>query len=283
MAPRHDGRNIAVRHSGGREDSVAAPGTMDRWRCLFTSREGGFESTEGDEDASERVERAHEALERLITDRFGADPGLLRAAREIALTGAQAVDVLQLEDGSEPSDEQLAALEAVVAFDGSRPSFLVKQDEVDFDSSFNTAMWQFDLKPFLAALPALIGCTGRVELGEKHIGTAFLVTPTLALTNRHVVQAIAEFADPRIGAGCSPSRSRGPAPSLPRSIITNLIWPCCAYLRLLWLASSANAISPQVPSMPPPSAWHHSWPQSVIPQIPECTRRRRFAPSSITC
>jgi hypothetical protein len=177
---------------------MPAPARRDRWRRLLAPPQSGLESSEGDDDASERVERAHEALERLITDRFGADPGLLRAAQEIALTAVQAVDVLDLDSGSEPSDEQFAALEAVVAFDGTRPSFLVKQDEVDFDSSFNTGMWEFDLKPLLAPLAALIGCTGRVELGEKPIGTASLVTPILAVTNRHVAQAIAGFADRQI-------------------------------------------------------------------------------------
>jgi len=44
----------------------------------------------------------------------------------------------------------------------------------------------------------MIACVGRVELGEQHIGTAFLVTPTLAITNRHVAQAIARFKDDRI-------------------------------------------------------------------------------------
>jgi hypothetical protein len=167
--------------------------TADRWRQLLGLSEDNFESTEG-EAPRERIELAREALERLIMDRFGADPGLLDAAQEIALTAAQAIDVLELDDGSEPSEDEFGALEAVVAFDGTRPSFLIKQDRIDFSSSLNTGAWQVDLQPHLSQLGALFACTGRVERGKAHIGTAFLVTPTLAITNRHVAQGIATFA-----------------------------------------------------------------------------------------
>ena len=44
----------------------------------------------------------------------------------------------------------------------------------------------------------LAACVGRVEIGEQHLGTAFLVTPTLAITNRHVAQGIARFANSKI-------------------------------------------------------------------------------------
>jgi len=174
--------------------------TADKWRRILGLRQGApeaalesaFENAEGI-GAKERVWRAREALEKLVKDRFGNDPGLLAAAREITLTGAQAIDVLELDDGTEPSEDELSALEAVVSFDGTRPSFLVKQNEVDFDSSFNTGAWRSDLNNYLPKLSPLFACTGRVELGETLIGTAFLVTPNLAMTNRHVAQAIARF------------------------------------------------------------------------------------------
>ncbi len=51
----------------------------------------------------------------------------------------------------------------------------------------------YDLASYLGRLELLISCVGRVELGERHIGTGFLVTPTLAITNRHVAQSIAKF------------------------------------------------------------------------------------------
>ncbi len=49
------------------------------------------------------------------------------------------------------------------------------------------------MQPQLDRLAFSLYCIGRVELGKRHIGTAFLVTPTLAITNRHVAQAIARF------------------------------------------------------------------------------------------
>lgn len=179
--------------------------TSDKWRRILgmarSTDKGEPESTLEsvvDDDPKERVWLARKALERIITDRFGGDPGLRAAAEEIALTGAQAIDVLEFDDGTEPTADELGALEAVVAFDGTRPSFLVRNNEVDFDSSFNTGGWESDLKGYLPHLSALITCTGRVERGEKHIGTAFLVAPDLAITNRHVAQAIAGFAAGKI-------------------------------------------------------------------------------------
>ena len=94
-----------------------------------------------------------------------------------------------------PSVQQVEALEAVVVFDGTRPSFLMRNDAIDFDSSFNTGDWKATLKPFLDQLTAHAACVGRVEMNGSHIGTAFLVTPTLTITNRHVAQAIASFAN----------------------------------------------------------------------------------------
>jgi hypothetical protein len=158
---------------------------------------GGLEGA-GVDDPAERIWRARSALDRLITDRFGADPGLMNAAQEISISAAEAVDILRMDDGTEPSHDGLGALEAVVAFDGTRPSFLVKQSNIDFDSSLNSTAWQTDLKPYREQIAAHIACTARVELGEKHIGTAFLVTPDLVITNRHVAQAIASLTDPRM-------------------------------------------------------------------------------------
>jgi hypothetical protein len=117
---------------------------------------------------------------------------------DLALTSEEAVAILDTLPDADPSPDQLASLEAIVMFDGTRPSFLVKDNQVDFTSSFNTGSWQTDLQPHLDPLSFSISCIGRVELGERHIGTAFLVTPTLAITNRHVAQAIARFADNQI-------------------------------------------------------------------------------------
>jgi hypothetical protein len=179
--------------------------SADRWRRLLnvptvTDESTALESTAlesvavaPDDEPAERIKRAKEAMTRLVKDRLGGDSALLAAIEEMVLTSEQAVEVLESDDAEAPSDDQFAALEAVVAFDGTRPSFLVKDNQVDFNSSYNTGPWKTELHSYLDHLSRAIACVGRVELGTTHIGTGFLVTPTLAITNRHVAQSIASF------------------------------------------------------------------------------------------
>jgi serine protease len=172
-----------------------------RWRRLLIPETsdalesaGGLESVAVANNPLDRIASAKEAMHRVIKDRFGGDEALSKAVDQLAITSEEAVAVLDAA-AKEPSDDQMASLEAIVAFDGTRPSFLVKKQEIDFASSYNTGTWQTDLKLYRSQLEQQISCVGRVELGEQHIGTAFLVTPTLAITNRHVAQSIAGIGD----------------------------------------------------------------------------------------
>lgn len=143
----------------------------------------------------DRMAAAREAMFRRARDDHGTDSELLAAVRAIGRDGTEAV--VALASGANMlSPMQLSALEAVVAFDGTRPSFLVREDRVDLDTSLSTSAWKTTLSPRLESLARVAACVGRLEDGETAIGTAMLVSPTLALTNRHVAQAFA-----RIGQG----------------------------------------------------------------------------------
>lgn len=171
--------------------------TIARWRREFQPpATGGLESVEETPAAAdagaERIRRAKEAMTRLIMDRFGGDRSLAEAVQEITLSGEDALSILADPD-AQPTADHLSALETIVVFDGTRPSFLLKENEIDFASSYNTGDWQEALKADLRGLADYASCVGRVELGEMHVGTAFLVAPTIALTNRHVAQEIARF------------------------------------------------------------------------------------------
>lgn len=179
----------------------------NRWRKLLqigsgtsgdSAKGGGLESIAPRADPSDRIQLAREAMVRQIKNRFGGDLALLKAVDDLAINSEQAVAILDTLPDAEPSPDQFSALEAIVMFDGTRPSFLVKSHQIDFELSFNTGTWQSDLQPMLDCLSASLSSIGRVELGERHIGTAFLVTPTLAITNRHVAQSIARFVDDQI-------------------------------------------------------------------------------------
>lgn len=185
----------------------------ERWRRHFlpeyderyTPARSAFETvtpesapaTGNNDDPVERIKRAREAMIKVIRDEFGGDRSLMDGVEKIALTGEEALAIL-MKPTKKLDAEHLASFEAIVAFDGTRPSFLVKNNEIDFASSFNTANWKRDLAPHAERLATLAACVGRVELNEEHVGTAFLVTPTLAISNRHVAQAIARFENDRI-------------------------------------------------------------------------------------
>jgi hypothetical protein len=131
-------------------------------------------------------------MRRIVQDQFGGDAALLAAVETVVSTGRDAVKVLETA-ARPPAPQEYSSLEAIVAFDGTRPSFLVRNGEIDLASSFSTSQWKTTLAPRSAQLAAFAACVGRVEIGENGIGTAFLVAPTLALTNRHVAQGIAQF------------------------------------------------------------------------------------------
>ncbi|MER8954527.1 hypothetical protein NKH98_17660 [Mesorhizobium sp. M0833] len=150
-------------------------------------------------DPMDRVAAAREAMRRIVRDRFGGDAAMMKAVDGVAITGEQAIAVLEDESATDfQSDDQGDALETIIAFDGSRPSFLVRDGTIDFASSYNTENWAARLKPHAERISAVIDCVGRVEIDEDLVGTAFLATPTLAITNRHVADILARFENGKI-------------------------------------------------------------------------------------
>lgn len=143
--------------------------------------------------AQDRIAQAREEMRRVVLDQLGGDAALLEAVERISLSSEEAVALIEQADRL-PSPDHFMALEAIVAFDGTRPSFLVKEDRVDFASSSAAPSWRVRLEPLADEIARFSACVGRVELGSRHIGTAFLIAPTLALTNRHVAQAVADFS-----------------------------------------------------------------------------------------
>jgi len=186
-----------------REDGAVADRASE-WRRRFGLRaaesgsgvesggESTLESAAAEEAPADRLERAREQMRRIVLEQFGGDKALLESVSKIALTGRDALKVLETAE-REPEPMEFSSLEAIVAFDGTRPSFLVKNGEVDLASSFSADSWKTLLASKSEQLAAFTACVGRVEIGKKSVGTAFLVAPNLAMTCRHVAQLIAFF------------------------------------------------------------------------------------------
>ena len=122
--------------TGGLSDGEDAK--AQRWRrLLIPETSDALESTSGlesvavDDGPLDRVASAKEAMHRMIKDRFGGDEALSKAVDQLAITSEEAIAVLDAA-AKEPTDDHFASLEAIVAFDGTRPSFLVKKQEIDF-------------------------------------------------------------------------------------------------------------------------------------------------------
>jgi hypothetical protein len=139
------------------------------------------------------VDSTEAELRRIVETHLGGDPALMELASKIAKDGHGALKALA--DGDE---EKLArpvsqmALEVIVRTDGTRPSFLVKEDEVDFTSS-PSGTWKDPITESADVLKAAVSCVGRIDhpaASQGFQGTGFLIGPNVILTNRHVLQVI---------------------------------------------------------------------------------------------
>lgn len=102
-------------------------------------------------------------------------------------------------EGIRRNPDAASALEAIVRTDGSRPSFMIKGDFPDFNSS-PVGNWKNELENEnrKKVLKTAIASVGRVDTPgqfSEYQGTGFLIAPNLILTNRHVLQMVARPSD----------------------------------------------------------------------------------------
>jgi endonuclease G, mitochondrial len=141
--------------------------------------------------ASERMEKVNDSLGILVEKYLWNDPDAMEVANLIRTQGGETLKRLGDRDESLLSDPKHGEmLEVIVRTDGSRPSFLVSNGRIDFDSSV-AGLWPDKLNHQLQAIEKSLESVGRVELSDRHIGTGFLIGPNWVVTNRHVLQAIA--------------------------------------------------------------------------------------------
>ncbi len=105
------------------------------------------------------------------------------------------------EQALQQNPKAVSGLEIVVLGDGTRPMYLIANDEVDFASA-NSLVQQADNQYWVSAIQNAYEDCGLREMmpsvgvllggsdGRWPFGTAFLVGPNLLLTNKHVWQGI---------------------------------------------------------------------------------------------
>lgn len=144
----------------------------------------------------ERVTNTAGQLREIVKHYFDDDPMLRELVSQLVADGEEGLALLRAGKDEELArrEKALAGLEAIVLTDGSRPSFLVRNGTVDLESS-PAGNWRAAIGGSAdlleQALPA-VGRVNRADAPQGFEGTAFLVAPSLVMTNRHVLQGIAD-------------------------------------------------------------------------------------------
>lgn len=187
---------------------------VSHYKNLLKARElqpGGNESLESTTNAADsepdlsdsaikdRLSDTRADLRRIIKEYLGDSNELYEIAEQIFKEGGEALRVLRGEDeaGLVARGDVLGGLEAIVRTDGSRPSFMVRNGEVDLATS-PAGSWSDSIMTSREPLAGALECVGRIDVPgstQGFEGTGFLIHENLVITNRHVLQAAADWQE----------------------------------------------------------------------------------------
>lgn len=143
-----------------------------------------------------RLDVASEQLHLTVAKHLGDSEDLHGFVDEIVGAGEEALKALSANDVDKLRKQPglLASLEAIVRTDGSRPSFMIRNGEVDTTTS-PVGAWKDNIESSKDLLGKGLQCVGRIDLAgteQGFEGTGFLIQKNLVMTNRHVLQVIAD-------------------------------------------------------------------------------------------
>ncbi len=176
-----------------RKRFAAVPGQGERPNPLEGAGGEISDVTLSNTDLIDKAEQSREELYRIIQEYLNDDAELKKIADKIAYNGKNALAAVAEDNSSylENNPRMQNYLEVIVRTDGSRPSFMIRNDKVDKLSS-PEGVWSRIVDSSGECLLHAIKCVGRINDPEGyHIGTGFLVHDNIIVTNRHVLQAIA--------------------------------------------------------------------------------------------
>ena len=173
--------------------------------------EEGLHAAAPEPSLDDRLRKSRHYLPGVLEAIFPGDTNRQQLA---ARAHALATEALRVIDGG-PGDamapvEVLAeGLEVVVHTDGSRPSYLVRDDRVIQATAAPAAEFLAPLAAAANALPEVLQAIGRVNRGllSQHTGTGWLIAPDVILTNRHVAEFLIDEDEngiPRVRDGAVP-------------------------------------------------------------------------------
>jgi hypothetical protein len=150
--------------------------------------------------SSERLEAARNVLKRLAKGTPDVDEAVID---QLIQDAEEALHKLNGDgESAELSESEAFGIEAVIEVDGSRPVLFVQDGTIKIDapelSDSLAVKWQGAAMSFITQIRKVVASVGGVQrpaFGNQRIGTAFAIAPSLVVTNRHVLEEIAEFVD----------------------------------------------------------------------------------------
>ncbi|MEA2840567.1 MAG: hypothetical protein QOF41_1897 [Methylobacteriaceae bacterium] len=139
----------------------------------------------------EQVERLSDALASVKSPVPAADTA---DAHENVVAGARS-GLAKLNQGESPANftfGEHVGLEAVIITNGQRPSLFIRDGFVDLHSP-DIGEWEMGLARFESKIRQVITSVGRIDIPVRpwFVGTCFVISDGLVLTNRHVLEVIA--------------------------------------------------------------------------------------------
>ena len=191
--------------TGRCSDPQPSPFNAERQRRLLSagarlSQGGDLESAEleaaGDPGLPAKtgdiLDRVEAVLDRMPAGEVENEEAFRLAMRLVLANGGSGLDKLATPQPELSADEGFA-LEAIIAVDGTRPSFLLANGEVDLDHPFMGG-WRNHVATQRLEIGRAAAAVGRIQPAAGHatrfLGTGFLVStsPALVLTNFHVLK-----------------------------------------------------------------------------------------------
>jgi V8-like Glu-specific endopeptidase len=158
------------------------------------------------------IEKMNSRLKKFAAKYYGSDRADESQKQIDTICGniAQGLELLRNKDeeGLKSNPKAVSGLEEVIIGDGSRPMYMIQQDEVDLDSATSLVLangnpiWEpiiqdaYSLGGLREVMPSVGVLRSRVDRSDPY-GTAFLVAPNLVMTNKHVWDQIYNQHDER--------------------------------------------------------------------------------------
>jgi V8-like Glu-specific endopeptidase len=133
---------------------------------------------------------------RAALDLEGAEGGDARA--HMLETAQKAIEQLRAKPDDPLTFEYALSLEALVKVTG-RPAFAVRNGTISVDAE-RDPQWYGPFSSGLFDVRSFSESVGRIDLDGAHVGTGSVIAPGIIMTNRHVLEGIAEEIAGRNGS-----------------------------------------------------------------------------------